>query len=72
MSADIVNLRLARKRKVRSERDRRAEDNRQKFGLTKAQRQTAAHEKMTLDRIVENHRLVSSETEEPDDASDPE
>ena len=72
MSAEILNLRLARKRKARDERDRQAEDNRQKFGLTKAQRQIAAHEKVTLERTVENHRLDSPETVEPDDASDPE
>lgn len=71
MSAEILNLRLARKRKARDERSRQADDNRQKFGLTKAQKQAAAHEKATLERTVENHRLVSPEAEEPDDASDP-
>lgn len=36
MSAEIVNLKLARKRRARVEKDKNAEQNRQKFGEAKA------------------------------------
>ena len=38
MSAEIINLRRARKAKQRREADARAEENRAKFGRTKAER----------------------------------
>ena len=38
MSAEIVNLRLARKAKARSEKERQAEQNRITFGRTKQEK----------------------------------
>ena len=38
MSAEIVNLRRARKTKARGDKERKAEANRAKFGRTKAER----------------------------------
>jgi GAF domain-containing protein len=38
MSAEIVNLRLARKAKARSEKERQAEQNRISFGRTKQEK----------------------------------
>ncbi len=37
MTADIVNLRQARKRKQRGEREAKAQENRIRFGRSKAQ-----------------------------------
>ena len=39
MSAEIVNLRQARKQKQRRTKEKTAESNRQKFGRTKAERE---------------------------------
>ena len=39
MTADIVNLRRARKTKARAEREQQAAENRVRFGRTKAERQ---------------------------------
>lgn len=38
MSGDVVNLRQFRKQKVRSEKERQAEQNRISFGRTKAEK----------------------------------
>lgn len=38
MSDKVVNLRLARKAKARSEAEKKAEENRAKFGQTKAEK----------------------------------
>jgi hypothetical protein len=42
MSAEIVNLRRARKARARSQAEAQAEENRVKHGRTKAERQTEA------------------------------
>ena len=39
MNGDIINLRTARKRKARTEREAEAEQNRVIFGQTKAEKQ---------------------------------
>lgn len=39
MSADVVNLRQFRKQSARSEKERKAEENRIRFGRTKAEKQ---------------------------------
>lgn len=39
MSADIVNLRQFRKQNARTEKERQAEENRIRFGRTKAEKQ---------------------------------
>ncbi len=60
--ADVVNLRQFRKAKARTEKRKRAEDNRAKHGLTKAQRQLAEKQN-TLDRT----RLDGKNTKTDDD-----
>lgn len=71
MSAEIVNLRQARKRKARSDREARAEDNRVKFGRTKAEKQASKQERAVLEKTVDGHRLSTSEAKTPDDAPSP-
>ncbi len=41
--AEIVNLRRARKRKARAEKETRAAGKRTRFGRTKAEKRTSAH-----------------------------
>ncbi len=45
MSAEIINLRRARKAKQRREAEARADENRAKFGRAKAERQATGAEK---------------------------
>ena len=45
MSAEIINLRRARKAKQRREAEARADENRAKFGRAKAERQATDAEK---------------------------
>lgn len=70
MNAEIVNLRQARKRKARSEREAQAEDNRVKFGRTKAEKLAARHERTVLEKTVDGHRLSGSEDETPNAPAD--
>ncbi len=54
--ADIVNLRQARKRKARAEKDSRAEANRIAFGRPKGERrldEAPAAQRPALDRVTE-------------------
>jgi hypothetical protein len=55
--ADIVNLKLARKRRDRVEKEQQAEQNRQKFGRSKADRQTEAASKALESRKLDGHKL---------------
>ncbi len=57
MSAEIVNLRMARKRKARSDREAETENNRRKHGRTKEEKQAADRERSGLKRKVDGHRL---------------
>lgn len=53
---DVVNLRLARKRKARVERDRSADENRLLHGRTKADRDAAEATAARTHRQHEAHR----------------
>ncbi len=41
MSAEIINLRMVRKQKNRQDKEKTAEDNRRKYGRSKAEREAA-------------------------------
>lgn len=56
MSADIVNLRRARKAKQRSNAEREAEANRRAFGRTKAEREVEAARREREARTLAGHR----------------
>lgn len=63
MSAEIVNLRKARKAKARGEKDRQAAENRVLHGRSKAERQRDAADKDRIRRELDGaHR-----GETPDD-----
>ena len=55
---DVVNLRQARKRKLRAEHDREAAENRAKFGRTKGEKKRAAAEAGQEKRRLDQARLT--------------
>jgi len=68
MTADIINLRNARKAKARAKNDARAAENRVRFGRTKAEReQSAAIVKLDRSRL-DGARLANPDA---DDDLDP-
>lgn len=57
MSAEIVNLRKARKVRDRAAKEKRAAENRLKFGRTKVERTTAkAEDARAIQRLEGNRR----------------
>lgn len=66
MSADLINLRKARKARDRVAKEKRAGENRAKFGRTKAERTRADAEKEIAFRRFEAHKR-GGEGEEPGD-----
>ena len=65
MSADIINLKRARKAKQRVEAATRAEHNRAKFGRTKAERQATEAERNLEARRLEAARRERDSDDEP-------
>jgi hypothetical protein len=61
MSADIINLRRARKAKARSEREKQAADNRVAFGRSKAEKAVADAERQRTEKSIEGHRREPGE-----------
>lgn len=60
---EIVNLRRARKARARAGGDEKAQENRLRFGLSKAERNLADKSRSLAERRLEGHRL----DETPDD-----
>jgi len=60
MSGDVINLREARKRRARIEAERKAVENRARFGRTKAEKR---HE--DANKILEMSRLDAKIRERP-------
>ncbi len=55
--AEIVNLRRARKKKARAEKDARAASKRARFGLTKAEKRAAAPERADTGKSLDGKKL---------------
>ena len=53
--SNVVNLNRFRKKKERAEDERRAAENREKFGCTKAEKEKEAQEKRDFERHVDGH-----------------
>lgn len=68
MSAEIINLRMARKDRKRQDKDKAAEDNRRKYGRTKAERDAARRRRETLEAHVDGHLLDKSENPDGGDS----
>jgi hypothetical protein len=56
MTAEIVNLRRARKQKARTEKEREAEANRIAFGRTRAEKLATDAERERAERAIDSHR----------------
>lgn len=54
--AEIVNLRRARKHKMRAEQASEAAENRIRFGRTKAEREREEAQKILADKRIEAHK----------------
>ncbi len=61
--ADIVNLRQARKRKARADKEAQAQANRVAFGRTKEERRLGEARKDLEARRLEGHRLREKDPE---------
>lgn len=55
--SDIVNLRMARKRKARADKERTASENRALHGVPKAERNRSRIESEKAASFVEAHRI---------------
>ncbi|MBB4105166.1 DUF4169 family protein [Allorhizobium borbori] len=64
MSADIVNLRQFRKQNARTEKERQAEENRIRFGRTKAEKQLTKALNEQERRKLDAGRLEGKDSEE--------
>jgi primase-polymerase (primpol)-like protein len=62
MTADIVNLRRARKSKARTEREKQAADNRLAFGRSKSEKTLAKSERDLALKAIEGHRREPDKT----------
>lgn len=63
--ADIVNLRLARKRKERQRRETAAAGNRVRHGRSKSERKAAEHAEDAASRLLDGHRRDRRDDREP-------
>lgn len=61
MSDNVVNLRVFRKAKARQEAEKRAGENRAKFGQTKAEKQHRKAEETRADRAHDAGKLTSTD-----------
>lgn len=57
MGDNVINLRQARKQRARAAKAARADENRHKFGRSKADKQREAGEQDRAARHVEGHKL---------------
>lgn len=63
--AQIINLRQARKKKTRADKDQKAQENRVRFGRTKAEKRKEAQERDRAAKAVDGGRLSEDETDVP-------
>lgn len=62
MSDNVVNLRTFRKAKARSEAEKRAEENRARFGQTKAEKRIRKAEEARATKVHEAGKLTKPDT----------
>ncbi len=55
--ADIVNLRQARKRRARADKDRQAAENRTRHGRTAGEKERDADAEQRARRLLDGHRI---------------
>jgi hypothetical protein len=54
--SEVVNLRMARKRKARAEAEREAAERRARFGLSKTERGAESDRRAREARLLDGHR----------------
>ncbi len=59
--ADVINLRLAKKQRQRSQKELQAEENRQIHGMSKSQKSQARLKKRRADTLLDQHQLSDEE-----------
>ena len=64
LMAEIINLRKARKKKVRAEKEAEAAENRAKFGRPNEERSQSEAAKDLLDRKLDAHRREGDDHDE--------
>ena len=62
--AEIINLRKARKKKARAEKEAESAENRAKFGRPKEERSQSDAAKDLLDRKLDAHRRKDDDPDE--------
>jgi hypothetical protein len=63
--SEIINLRQHRKVKSRTQKDKKAKENRSKFGRTKAEKDLKKMQDENAERHIEGHKRETDE--DPDD-----
>lgn len=71
MSAEIINLRQARKQRERDEKDARAAENRARFGRSKANRALEDDAQARAARSLDGHQREPTGTDEDAPPGDP-
>ncbi|MDK1378335.1 MULTISPECIES: DUF4169 family protein [unclassified Sinorhizobium] len=69
MAGDIVNLRQFRKKQARTEKEKRAEQNRIAFGRTKAERTLTSALNEKASKALDQGRLETPATTHPADGT---
>ncbi|HAU1153222.1 TPA: DUF4169 family protein [Legionella pneumophila] len=59
--ADVINLNKKRKTKVRLEKEKKASENRIKFGRTKKEKQLEKQDNERSERHLDSHKLDKKE-----------
>jgi hypothetical protein len=55
--ADLINLNKKRKAKIRVEKEKKASENRIKFGRTKQEKRLEKQDKERSERLLDDHKL---------------
>ena len=63
--ADVVNLNKFRKAKARADKEKRASENRVKFGRTKAEKQTEDANQALIEKKLKGKKLCEDDDQEP-------
>ena len=61
---EVVNLRIARKRRRREDEARQADENRVRHGLTKAEKTVARSERRRSVDALDGHRLAKGDKDD--------
>ena len=64
MAAEIINLRKARKARVRAQAEQQAAENRTRFGRTRGERDLRKAEDELATRLIDGHRVVDPHEDE--------